>query len=149
MSSQIYLQKIPTSEKIALHCFWKKKHHGTNVLGNFKSQKIKYKLNYIKILSGNPEARNSEQNLVTELKELRLISIIITSASGISFRILSLTPAARFKFLAVITTLTPHLAKTLAVSAPIPDVAPIFKERKMDYILRFFLCFLCLNCCEE
>jgi len=79
---------------------------------------------YMRILRGNSKAKNSEQNLCTEAKELRSISNRITSALGLSFWILSLTSLAFLKSLAPITTLTPLFANTLAVSAPIPEVAP-------------------------
>ena len=78
----------------------------------------------MRILRGNLRARNSEQNFCTEARELRSISKIIISAFGVSLWILSLTSLALFKSLAPITTLTPLFANTLAVSAPIPDVAP-------------------------
>lgn len=83
---------------------------------------------YMRILRGNSKAKNSEQNLCTEAKELRSISNRITSAFGLSFRIFPLTSLAFSMSLAPITTLTPLLAKTLAVSAPIPEVAPSIKN---------------------
>lgn len=76
------------------------------------------------MLRGNPRDKNSEQNLLIEANELKSISNNIISAFGVSFWILSLTSLALFKSLAGITTLTPLFANTLAVSAPIPDVAP-------------------------
>lgn len=85
---------------------------------------------YMRMLSGNPRERNWEQNLLTEAIELRSISSNVISASGISLSIFSLTMAAFFKFLAGIIILTPLFARTLAVSAPIPDVAPKFGKRK-------------------
>lgn len=80
--------------------------------------------NYMRMLSGSPRARNSLQNLWTEANELRSISHTIISASGLSFWIASFTWAAFFKSLAGITIFTPLFANTLAVSAPIPEVAP-------------------------
>lgn len=73
---------------------------------------------------GNPRDKNSEQNLWIEPNELKSISNMIISASALSLSILSFTLSAFLKSLAGITTLTPLLASTLAVSAPIPDVAP-------------------------
>ena len=78
----------------------------------------------MRMLSGSPKAANSIQNLLTEAKELRSISDTKISASGPSLLILSFTFAAFFMSLAAITILTPLFAKTLAVSSPIPDVAP-------------------------
>lgn len=76
------------------------------------------------MLRGNLRARNSVQNLLMEENELKSISISIISASGLSFWIFSFTSEAFFKSLAGITIFTPLLAKILAVSSPIPDVAP-------------------------
>lgn len=46
------------------------------------------------------------------------------SAQGLCFFMASFSKAAFFKSLAGITNLTPLFANALAVSAPIPDVAP-------------------------
>lgn len=78
----------------------------------------------MRILRGNPKARKSEENFLTEAKQLKSVSNIIISAFGVSFCITFFTSAAFFKSLAGITTLTPLLANTLAVSTPIPEVAP-------------------------
>lgn len=78
----------------------------------------------MRMLSGSPEAAKSTQNLLTEAKELRSISDTKISASALSLLILSFTFAAFFRSLAAITILTPLFAITLAVSSPIPDVAP-------------------------
>ena len=82
----------------------------------------------MRILSGSSKAKNLEQNLCTEPKELRSTSNRITSAFGLSFCIFSITSLAFLKSLAAITTLTPLFANTLAVSAPIPEVAPSIKN---------------------
>lgn len=76
------------------------------------------------MLSGSPRDKNSAQNLLMEVKELRSISNNMILAFGDSCKILSLTSAAFLKFLAGITILTPLFANTLDVSAPIPEVAP-------------------------
>lgn len=47
------------------------------------------------------------------------------SAQGLCFFMASFSMAAFFKSLAGITNLTPLFANILAVSAPIPDVAPV------------------------
>lgn len=96
----------------------------------------------MRMLSGNPRARKWLQNLWTEAKELRSISNTIISASGLSFWIASFTWAAFFKSLAGITILTPLFANTLAVSAPIPEVAPFqtkTKNKKIKFYFSFFL----------
>ena len=80
----------------------------------------------MRILRGKWRDKNCEENLVTEANELKSISKIIMWAEGVSFMIASFTSAAFFIFLAAITILTPFFANTLAVSAPIPDVAPIY-----------------------
>lgn len=76
------------------------------------------------MLRGSCKAKNSEQNLCTEAKELRSISNTITLAFGVCFCIFSFTSLPFFMSLAPITTLTPLFANTLAVSAPIPEVPP-------------------------
>lgn len=78
----------------------------------------------MRILRGRSKAKNWEQNLCTEAKELRSIFNRITSAFGLSFNILSLTSLPFLKSLTPITTLTPLFANTLAVSAPTPELAP-------------------------
>lgn len=78
----------------------------------------------MRMLRGKWRDKKWEQNLVTEAMELKSISIIKIWADGFSFKIVSFTSSAFFIFLAAITILTPLFAKTLAVSAPIPDVAP-------------------------
>ena len=130
MSFQIYLQRTPALERIFLHCFCKTKFIPTistawiqMILGKKKKWRT-----YMRILRGSSKAKNSEQNLCTEAKELRSISNRITSAFGLSFWIFSITSFAFFKSLAPITTLTPLFANTLAVSAPIPEVAPSIKN---------------------
>jgi len=85
---------------------------------------------YMRILRGSSKAKNSEQNLCTEPKELRSISNRTTSAFGLSFCMFLFTSLAFFKSLAAITTLTPLFANTLAVSAPIPELAPSIKSSK-------------------
>lgn len=78
----------------------------------------------MRMCRGNPNDRNSEQNLWIDPNELKSISKMIISACGLSFCMLSFTLSALLKSLAGITTLTPLLASTLAVSRPMPDVAP-------------------------
>lgn len=82
----------------------------------------------MRMFRGSPRARKPEQNLFTETNELISVSNIIISAFGLSFCIASFTPAAFFKSLAGITILIPFLASALAVSTPIPDVAPLKKK---------------------
>lgn len=79
----------------------------------------------MRILRGISSDKNSEQNFLMEANELRSISKTMMSAFGCSFCIFSFTLAAFLKSLAGITIFTPLFANTLAVSAPIPDVAPI------------------------
>lgn len=85
---------------------------------------------YMRMLRGKFRDRNSEQNLLMEVKELRSISSTVMSAFGDSLRILSFTSSAFLRFLAGITILTPLFASTLAVSAPIPEVAPAAPRKK-------------------
>lgn len=90
----------------------------------------------MRMFSGSRRAKNWEQNLLTEVRELRSISIIISSAFGLSLWIASFTFAAFAKSLAGITILTPLFANTLAVSAPIPEVAPkhfIYSAQKLAF----------------
>jgi len=84
---------------------------------------------HMRMLRGSPRARKPEQNLFTETNELISVSNIIISAFGLSFCITSFTPAAFVKSLAGITILIPFLASALAVSTPIPDVAPLKKKK--------------------
>lgn len=60
-----------------------------------------------------------------EANEHRFSSSTIISAWGLSFSIISLVLVALFMSLAGMTSLTPLFASTLAVSAPMPEVAPI------------------------
>lgn len=88
---------------------------------------------------GSPRDKNSEQNLLMEANELRSISNTITSAFGLSFWILSFISPAFFKSLAGMITLTPLLAITLAVSAPMPDVAPSISNPQHQNSTQFSL----------
>lgn len=83
---------------------------------------------HMRILRDNPSDKNSVQNLFTEVNELKSTSNSTISACGLSFWISSFSSAALLKSLAGITILTPFFANTLAVSAPIPDVAPLKKK---------------------
>lgn len=87
----------------------------------------------MRMFKGSSRDKNSEQNLLMEANELRSISNTIISALGLSLRILSFISLAFFKFLAGIMTLTPLFAITLAVSAPIPDVAPSIVSNPQKY----------------
>lgn len=143
MSFQFSLRRTPSFESTFLHCFCE-----INIfqllalreytcfhffLPNEKQEEYDKNKTYMRILRGSSKAKNSEQNLCTEAKELRSISNRITSAWGLSFWIFSLTSLAFLKSLAPITTLTPLFANTLAVSAPIPEVAPSIKNSTTNY----------------
>lgn len=86
---------------------------------------------HMRMLSGSPRARKPEQNLLTETNELISVSNITISAFGLSSRITSFSSSAFFRSLAGITILKPFLASALAVSTPIPDVAPFEKNKKL------------------
>lgn len=81
-------------------------------------------------LRGRWRDSNPATKLRTEEIELRSSSMTTISASGNSDTILPLASSAAFTFLAGKTSLAPRLASTLAVSAPIPDVAPSPNEKK-------------------
>ena len=101
----------------------------------------------MRILRDNPSDKNSVQNLFTEVNELKSTSNSTISACGLSFRISSFSSAALLKSLAGITILTPFFANTLAVSAPIPDVAPLKKKieitKPKSFYLVFYLWYMC------
>lgn len=80
---------------------------------------------------GSCKDKNSAQNLWIEAKELKSISNNIIWAIGVSFCINSFIISAFFTSLAGIIILTPLFASTLAVSAPIPDVAPVIFTEKI------------------
>lgn len=87
----------------------------------------------MRIWRGSPNDKKSEQNFWIEANELKSISNKIISAAGLSFCMDSFTSAALIKSLAGIIILTPFFASTLAVSAPIPDVAPYYtKQLKLE-----------------
>ena len=79
---------------------------------------------YIRILRGNPRLRNWFTKERTEERELRSMRRMMILALGVSCKIELLRVCAALTFLAGITTHAPLFANTLAVSAPIPDVAP-------------------------
>jgi hypothetical protein len=62
------------------------------------------------------------------------------SASGFSDKILALASSAPFRFLAGNTSLAPLFASTLAVSAPIPDVAPKKIRTKVYFSILYAKC---------
>lgn len=75
-------------------------------------------------LRGRSRDSKSATKLRTEAIELRSSSITTISVSGNSETILSFASSAAFTFLAGNINLASRFASTLAVSAPIPDVAP-------------------------
>lgn len=75
-------------------------------------------------LRGRSRDLKSATKLRTEAMELRSSSITTISVSGNSETIFSFASSAAFTFLAGNINLAPRFASTLAVSAPIPDVAP-------------------------
>lgn len=79
----------------------------------------------MRMWSGSCKDKNSAENLWIEANELKSISNNIIWAIGVSFCINSFKISAFFKSLAGNTILTPLFANTLAVSDPIPDVAPV------------------------
>lgn len=83
---------------------------------------------HMRMLSGNRSDKKAEQNLWMEANELRSISMRKISAPGVSSWIHALTSAALLRSLAGMTSLRPLLASTLAVSAPMPEVAPVVKQ---------------------
>lgn len=79
---------------------------------------------YMRMFRGNFRDKKLEQNLVMEVKEVRSISRTMMVALVYSSNIFCFISSAFLRFLAAITILIPLIASTLAVSAPIPDVAP-------------------------
>lgn len=75
-------------------------------------------------LRGKSRDSNSETKFRTEVRELRSSDMTKISDSGHSDTIRALASSAALRLLAGRTSLAPRLAKTRAVSAPIPDVAP-------------------------
>lgn len=78
-------------------------------------------------LRGRSRERKWETKERTEARELRSSAMATTSASGNSAKILPRASSAAFTLLAGHTSRAPRFASTLAVSAPIPDVAPMKK----------------------
>lgn len=83
---------------------------------------------HMRMLRGNRSDKKAEQNFWMEANELRSISIRKISAPGVSSWIHALTSAALLRSLAGMTSLRPLFASTLAVSAPMPEVAPAVKQ---------------------
>lgn len=79
-------------------------------------------------LRGRPEEIYSAANFLTDANELRSKSITSSLALGISLSIASLTFLPVSVFLTAITTCTPCIASTRAVSVPIPLDAPETKR---------------------
>uniref|UniRef100_A0A2P2QEQ4 Short-chain dehydrogenase TIC 32ic isoform X1 n=1 Tax=Rhizophora mucronata TaxID=61149 RepID=A0A2P2QEQ4_RHIMU len=76
-------------------------------------------------LRGKFRERNSETNLRTELRELRSSAMTVISEPGNSDKRRALASSAAFRLRTGSTSRAPLFANTLAVSAPIPDVAPV------------------------
>jgi hypothetical protein len=75
-------------------------------------------------LSGRPSSRKRATKRRTDASELRSSGSTMTSALGHSATTRARASAAALRLRAGSTSLTPRLASTRAVSAPIPDVAP-------------------------
>lgn len=76
-------------------------------------------------LRGKLRDSNCTTKLRTELRELRSRAITMISDSGNSDTMRALASSAALRLRAGRTRRAPRLAKTRAVSAPIPDVAPV------------------------
>jgi hypothetical protein len=103
----------------------------------YKEKKIKKKnengllgCTYMRRLRGNPRDSNSETKFRTEPRELRSSGMTTISESGNSATIRALVSSAALMLRAGRTSLAPRMAKTRAVSAPIPDVAPDNQTQK-------------------
>jgi len=87
---------------------------------------------------------NSETKFRTEPRELRSSGMTTISESGNSATIRALVSSAALMLRAGRTSLAPRMAKTRAVSAPIPDVAPgnqtEKKNKKTFYINHRLFC---------
>ena len=83
-------------------------------------------------LRGKSRDSNSETKFRTEVRELRSSGMIKISDSGHSDTIRALVSSAALRLRAGRTNLAPRLAKTRAVSAPIPDVAPDQLQKAMS-----------------
>lgn len=76
-------------------------------------------------LRGRWRERNLETNDRTEERELRSRGRTMISDKGDSAKMRFFISSAVLRLRAGITSLAPRFARTLAVSAPIPDVAPV------------------------
>lgn len=83
-----------------------------------------YSFSYMRRLSGRPRARKRDTKLRTEARELRSRGKIMISDPGHSEMIRAFISSADFRLRTGSTRRAPCFAKTRAVSAPIPDVAP-------------------------
>lgn len=83
-------------------------------------------------LRGRSRDSKSATKLRTEAMELRSSSITMISVSGNSETILPFASSAAFTFRAGKINLAPRFASTLAVSAPIPDVAPSLNQQQNE-----------------
>lgn len=91
----------------------------------FKNKnEIYYYRIYMRRLRGKSRDSNSATKLRTEVRELRSRLMTMIFESGNSDTIRALASSAALRFRAGSTSVTPRLASTRAVSAPIPDVAP-------------------------
>lgn len=79
----------------------------------------------MRMLSGRWRDSKSATNRRTEESELRSRCMTMISASGNSERIRDFVSSAVLTLRAGSISLAPRLARTRAVSAPIPDVAPV------------------------
>lgn len=92
-----------------------------------RSELAKFWMNYMRRLRGKCKDSNSETKFVTEFRELRSRAITVIREWSIhsdSDTIRAFASSAALRSRAGMTILAPRLANTLAVSSPIPDVAP-------------------------
>lgn len=94
---------------------------------------------YMRMFKGRLRARNCWTKDRTDERELRSILRGMILAWGVSCKMELLRALAAFKFRAGIITQAPLFASTLAVSAPIPEVAPVHKNQPFEFPLRIFL----------
>jgi hypothetical protein len=80
-------------------------------------------------LRGSSRERKSDTKLRTEARELRSRGKIMISDPGHSEIIRALASSAAFRLRAGRIKRAPRFAKTRAVSAPIPDVAPVIHKK--------------------
>lgn len=85
---------------------------------------------YIRRFSGRSRERKRDTKLRTDTRELRSRGKMTISDPGHSESIRAFASSAALRLRAGSISRAPCFAKTRAVSAPIPDVAPVYSLKK-------------------